>query len=79
MSTPLRFSNVEVFSKPFDYIVSLEALDLDAGRSLLAWLESGAPWKLVETDFYEQFEFSLWEVRYLYASHFCEKTLSWQP
>lgn len=63
MSTPLRFSNIEIFSAPFQYIVSPEALDPDAGRTVLAWFESDAPWKLVEADFYEQFECSLWEVQ----------------
>ena len=29
---------------------------------LLAWFESDAPWSLVETDFYEQYEFSLFDV-----------------
>jgi Rps23 Pro-64 3,4-dihydroxylase Tpa1-like proline 4-hydroxylase len=62
MSTPLRLSNVEAFSQPFQYIVSPEAFDPDAGNVILAWLESEVPWKLVEADFYEQYEFSLWDV-----------------
>lgn len=49
------------FSKPFDYLVSSHALRDDISTSLLAWFETDAPWKLVETDFYEQFEFSLWD------------------
>ena len=63
MSTPLRLSNVEVFSKPFHYIVSPEVFDPQAGYTILAWLESNAPWELVKADFYEQFECSLWEVQ----------------
>lgn len=63
MSTPLRLSNVEVFSNPFHYIVSSEAFDPDVGHTVLAWLEADAPWELVEADFYEQFEFSLWEAQ----------------
>ena len=63
MSTPLRLSNVEVFSKPFHYIVSPEAFDSEAGHTVLTWLESDAPWELVEADFYEQFEFSVWEAQ----------------
>jgi Rps23 Pro-64 3,4-dihydroxylase Tpa1-like proline 4-hydroxylase len=59
MSTPLRLTNPQVCSKPFHYIVSPEAIDQDAARTLLMWLESKAPWKLIETDFYDQFEFSL--------------------
>jgi Rps23 Pro-64 3,4-dihydroxylase Tpa1-like proline 4-hydroxylase len=61
MSTPLRLSNVQVFSSPFHYIVSPEAFDPDVSHNVLTWLESSAAWKLVEADFYEQFEFSLWE------------------
>src|SRR5262249_20592757 len=63
MSTPLRLSGVRGFVNPFRYLVSPEAFDPDTSYSVLAWLESEAPWKLVEADFYEQFEFSLWDVR----------------
>jgi Rps23 Pro-64 3,4-dihydroxylase Tpa1-like proline 4-hydroxylase len=63
MSTSLLLSNVEIFSAPFQYIVCPEVLDPDAGRTVLEWFESDTPWKLVEADFYEQFEFSLWEVQ----------------
>jgi Rps23 Pro-64 3,4-dihydroxylase Tpa1-like proline 4-hydroxylase len=54
----LNFSPFEVFSEPFSYAISAHAFDDDVGADILAWLESEAPWKLVETDFYEQFEFS---------------------
>ena len=58
----LNLSSVEGFSKPFDYFLSPQALRGDLSTSLLAWLETEAPWKLVETDFYEQYEFSFWDV-----------------
>jgi Rps23 Pro-64 3,4-dihydroxylase Tpa1-like proline 4-hydroxylase len=58
----LNLSSVERFSKPFDYFLSAQALRDDVSTSLLAWLETEAPWKLVETDFYEQYEFSFWDV-----------------
>lgn len=58
----LDLSSVESFSKPFDYFVSPQALSVDVSTTLLSWLETGAPWKLVETDFYEQYEFSFWDV-----------------
>lgn len=58
----LDLSSVESFSKPFDYFVSPQALSDDVSTTLLGWLETGAPWKLVETDFYEQYEFSFWDV-----------------
>lgn len=59
----LDLSSIESFSKPFDYFSSPTALREDFGTTLLSWLENGAPWKLVETDFYEQYEFSFWDVR----------------
>jgi Rps23 Pro-64 3,4-dihydroxylase Tpa1-like proline 4-hydroxylase len=62
LDSPLSLSSVEVFSTPFDFFVSPEALSSDLSDSALEWLETEAPWKLVETDFYEQYEFSLWDV-----------------
>jgi Rps23 Pro-64 3,4-dihydroxylase Tpa1-like proline 4-hydroxylase len=59
---PLNLSSIERFSKPFDYFLSPQALSDDLSRTLLDWLETEASWKLVETDFYEQYEFSLWDV-----------------
>jgi Rps23 Pro-64 3,4-dihydroxylase Tpa1-like proline 4-hydroxylase len=58
----VRLSSVESFSTPFDYFVTRDALRDDLSLKLLAWFEREAPWKLVETDFYEQYEFSLWDV-----------------
>ena len=59
MTSLFRLSCVEAFSEPFPYIVSPECLDPAVSCRILTWLESAAPWRLVETDFYEQFEFSL--------------------
>jgi Rps23 Pro-64 3,4-dihydroxylase Tpa1-like proline 4-hydroxylase len=55
----LNFSPFEVFSEPFSYAVSERAFEDGVSADILAWLESEAPWELVETDFYEQFEFSI--------------------
>src|ERR1700675_4674030 len=63
MTTPLQFSNIELLSNLFPYVVSPEVFAPDAGHTILAWLESDAPWTLVETSFYEQFECSLWDVQ----------------
>ena len=63
MDTLLRLSEIEMFSEPFHYAVSPEALDPDVCRTVLTWFETEAPWRLVEADFYEQFEFSLWDVQ----------------
>lgn len=62
LHSPLDLSSVESFSTPFDYFVSPRALGEDVSTTLLGWLETEAPWKLVETDFYEQYEFSFWNV-----------------
>jgi Rps23 Pro-64 3,4-dihydroxylase Tpa1-like proline 4-hydroxylase len=58
----LGLSSVERSSKPFDYFVSPQALGDNLSARLLSWLETEAPWKLAETDFYEQYEFSFWDV-----------------
>lgn len=62
LHTLLDLSSVESFSKPFDYFVSPQVLGDNLSTRLLSWLETEAPWKLVETDFYEQYEFSFWDV-----------------
>ena len=62
LQSALNLSSVERFSRPFDYFLSPQALRDDLSRTMLTWLETDAPWKLVETDFYEQYEFSLWDV-----------------
>lgn len=53
----LEFSRFEVFSEPFPYVVSPCVFNSELSSDILIWLETDAPWKLVETDFYEQFEF----------------------
>ena len=62
LQSALNLSSVERFSRPFDYFLSPQALRDDVSSPLLDWFETNAPWKLVETDFYEQYEFSFWDV-----------------
>ena len=50
---------VEFVESPFRYFVTRHCLDRDIEHTLLEWLETQAPWALVETDFYEQYEFSM--------------------
>ena len=50
---------VEFVDSPFRYFLARRCLDQDAERALLDWFETLAPWTLVETDFYEQYEFSM--------------------
>jgi Rps23 Pro-64 3,4-dihydroxylase Tpa1-like proline 4-hydroxylase len=59
----LDFSPPEVCSEPFQYFVSAKALSDSVSLMVLDWFETDAPWKLVETDFYEQYEFSFWDVQ----------------
>lgn len=54
----LDFSPFAVFPEPFPHAVSLSAFNSEISFAILTWLEAAAPWKLVETDFYEQFEFN---------------------
>ena len=63
MTLSLRLDSAEVYSEPFPYMVSPAIMDLAVSRRILAWLETESSWRLVETDFYEQFEFSLLDVR----------------
>ena len=53
----LDFSRFEVFSEPFPYAVSPSVFSTELSDDILEWLETKPPWKLVETDFYEQYEF----------------------
>lgn len=55
----LRLTSLEVFIEPFPYFTAAEGFGDDVSSAILDWLEAEAPWTLVETDFYEQHEFSL--------------------
>ena len=48
-----------VSAAPFRYFLTDACLSPEMEAALLAWFEHGAPWTLVETDFYEQFEFDM--------------------
>ena len=50
------------FTEPFPYFTAAEGLGEVISSTFLVWLENEAPWKLVETDFYEQYEVSLIDV-----------------
>ena len=56
-----RLASPEVFTEPFPYLTAEEGLGEFISSAFLEWLENDAPWKLVETDFYEQYEFSLFD------------------
>ena len=56
-----RLASPEVFTEPFPYLTAEEGLGEFISSAFLEWLENDAPLKLVETDFYEQYEFSLFD------------------
>ena len=54
-------AEVEFHASPFRYFLARHCFSPDLEPALLEWFESGAPWRLVETDFYEQYEFSMFD------------------
>lgn len=54
-----EFKNVTFNTAPYKYFTSSPNINDECTEELLNWFEFKAPWKLVETDFYEQYEFSL--------------------
>jgi Rps23 Pro-64 3,4-dihydroxylase Tpa1-like proline 4-hydroxylase len=54
----IDFSHFEVFYYPFVYAVSPRVFNSKLSSDILSWLETEAPWRLVETGFYEQYEFN---------------------
>ena len=57
-----ELESVRYEPRPFEHFVA-RCKWLDGWEDGLSWLETDAPWKLTETDFYEQHEFSLLDVR----------------
>ena len=53
---------VEFVDFPFRYFLARRCLAQGIEQILLDWFESGAPWQLVETNFYEQYEFGMLDV-----------------
>lgn len=58
---PITLRVAEQTDIPFPYFLAEQFVRPSLEKELLNWLESGAPWRLVETDFYEQFEFNLFD------------------
>ena len=50
---------VEARRTPFRYFLARRCLARDLEPALLEWFETDAPWRLVETDFYQQHEFNM--------------------
>jgi Rps23 Pro-64 3,4-dihydroxylase Tpa1-like proline 4-hydroxylase len=57
--SPILVGQLELFDQPFPHFTKPVGLGTEVASDLLAWLESAAPWRLMETDFYEQYEIDL--------------------
>lgn len=58
----IELAEVNFSSIPFKYLSSSRFFNSDFSLNLLDWLEESAPWRLVVKDFYEQYEFCLFDV-----------------
>jgi len=61
-SSAIRIGRPRVEDAPFRFFFIDNCLNAQLESDLLDWFETEAPWRLVETDFYEQYEFSLLDV-----------------
>jgi hypothetical protein len=61
-ATKMPFRIQEDHCIPFHYFLVDGCLSENLERETLDWFDSAAPWQLKETDFYEQYEFSLFDV-----------------
>ena len=57
----IDFKSVILQSFPFPYFSKKNSIPKEKQINILEWMENSAPWKLIETEFYEQYEFSLLE------------------
>jgi hypothetical protein len=57
-----------IFDNPFAHATFGGCLPVETGDAILTWLETDAPWRLKQTDFYEQFEFDCRDSRSAVAS-----------
>lgn len=72
----IDFRSLEIQTTPFDYLILPRAFKDNESLAILKWLETDAPWKLVEADFYTQYEFDFEdvslpnEIAFLYQKEF---------
>jgi hypothetical protein len=60
-TSPIRLASAGLQATPFVHAVILGCIEKPTAERLLRWFETTAPWRLVETDFYQQYEFSLFD------------------
>lgn len=53
--------NLLINEYPYPHFFDKPNIDLFFKNEFLKWLEHSAPWELTIADFYEQYEFSLWD------------------
>lgn len=58
----ISFTDLEIQKQPFYYFTMPEAFPEEDSWKILEWMEKEAPWKLVEADFYTQYEFDLTKI-----------------
>ena len=58
----LNLTLTDLHEQPFRYGIFSSVFSARAHADLLAWLETEDAWKLAETEFYEQYEFSVDDV-----------------
>ncbi|MDV6345712.1 cyclophane-containing peptide 2OG-Fe(II) oxygenase YhhC [Nitrosomonas sp. Is37] len=58
----LNIGPVTKLEIPFLHAFSPNAFNVEFSMELLSWFEKSAPWSLIETDFYEQYEFSFYDI-----------------
>ncbi len=59
----IDLSSLKVEDQPFPHFCSASTLQNNIDRELYNWLVNTESWKLIETDFYEQHEFSLLSIQ----------------
>ncbi len=77
----INFTGLEIKTEPFAYFLLSKAFSGEESSLILNWLETTAPWKLVETDFYTQYEFDLKglelpeRIAFLYERYFLDSLI----
>ena len=76
ISNFLDLSDIAFFQTPYSHFQTSSAFSDNIARKICNWLSDDAPWSLVETDFYEQYECSLLNVMLPYELRFLSRPTS---
>ena len=72
----LNLSDITFFQLPYSHFQTSSAFSDNIAGKIYDWLSDVAPWRLVETDFYEQYECSLLNVMLPYELRFLSQPAS---